>query len=260
MRHYETFSEERRLQASRVRRLELETTLHILNKHVSAGDRILELGAGHGAYSLEFARRGHEVVATDLVRANVQAIRAVAQREGLRAIEIQRADATRLDALPDAAFDAALCLGPYYHLRTRELRCRCLLECRRVVRDEGIVAVSYINRAFAVGYLLKTGKGLTPDQYGSLMQPDDLRVDYPDDFFNITHFSTPESAETEVRSCGFDIVEHAGTDGIFGFFRDALDAIDEDAFRSFRSYHLETCSQPFGPGASAHCLMILAKA
>jgi 2-polyprenyl-3-methyl-5-hydroxy-6-metoxy-1,4-benzoquinol methylase len=216
-RHYETFSEERRLQTSRVRRLEFDTTLHVLNKHISPGARILELGAGHGAYSLHFAHRGHDVLATDLLAANVEAIRALAEKDGLGAIDVQQADSARLDAVADETFKAVLCLGPYYHLRTRDFRRRCLLECRRVVEDLGIVAVSYINRAFAIGYLLGTGKALTPDQYSSLMKPDDLRADYPDEFFNITHFSTQESAEGEVRSCGFEIVEHTGTDGVFGF-------------------------------------------
>jgi 2-polyprenyl-3-methyl-5-hydroxy-6-metoxy-1,4-benzoquinol methylase len=258
-RHYETCSEGPRLEASRVRRLERDTTLHVLDRHVSPAATVLELGAGHGAYSLHFARRGHRVLATDILPGNVRAIRTHAQRERLRTLAVRQADATALNAVADRTFDAVLCLGPYYHLRTRELRHRCLLECRRVARDDGVVAVSYINRAFAVGHLLETGRGLSADQYGSLMQADDLRVDYPDDFFNVAHFSTADAVAAEVRSSGFDIVDHAGTDGIHGFRRHALEGLDEQAYRDYRAHHLETCSWPSAPEASAHCLVVLEK-
>jgi len=257
--HYETVDEGARLVRSRDRRLELDTTLHFLDKHLAPRATLLELGAGHGAYSLHFARNGHRVLATDLVEANVQAILAQVETEGLGSIQVRQADATRLEALSDWDFQAVLCLGPYYHLRTRELRRRCLLECRRVVHDRGIVAVSYINRAFAVPYLLQHGKALTPDQYESLMLPDDTRVDYPDNFFNIAHFSTPEGVEAEVRSCGFEIVEHVGTDGVYGYFPEAFHALDEEAYLDLFSHHLKTCSQISQRGASNHGLIILRK-
>lgn len=257
-RHYESFSEGPRLQKSRVRKLEFTTTLHILDKHLHPQSTILELGAGHGAYSFHLARQGHQVTATDLVDVNVKAMQALAAEEGLATVKIEQADATNLSS-PDAAYGAVLCLGPYYHLRTQERRRRCLLECRRVVRTGGIVAVSYINRVFAVNYLLKTGKELTVDQYESLMQPNDERVDYPDEFFNVTHFSTPEAVEAELRSCGFAIVEHAGTDGVGGLFPETLEGLDANAYEDFRSYHLKTCSQPSQRGASSHCLVIARK-
>ncbi|MCF3172865.1 methyltransferase domain-containing protein [Streptomyces sioyaensis] len=259
-RHYESFSEGPRLQKSRVRRLEFDTTLHVLDKYMDQRSVVIELGAGHGAYSFHLSRAGHRVTATDLVDVNVAAMLALAKEKGLDAVDIQQADAMDLDGFNDSSHDAVLCLGPFYHLRTREFRRRCLFECRRVVRDGGIVAVAYINRVFAVNYLLKAGKRVTADQYESLMQPDDERIDYPDEFFNVAHFSTPEAVEDELRSCGFTIVEHAGTDGIGGFFPEILEGLDEDAYQDFRSYHLKTCGQYSHRGASSHCLVIAQKA
>lgn len=257
--HYDTVDEGSRLSRSRDRRLEFDTTLHFLDKHLPPRATVLELGAGHGAYALHFARRGHRVLATDLVESNVRSISAQVEAEGLGTVQVRQADATRLEALSDWDFQAVLCLGPYYHLRTRELRRRCLLECRRVVHDRGLVAVSYINRAFAIPYLLMHGKTLSPEQYDSLMLPDDTRTDYPDDFFNIAHFSTPEGVETEVRSCGFEIVEHVGTDGVYGYFREAFDALEDDAYRNAFLHHLKTCGQPSQRGASNHGLVLLRK-
>lgn len=240
-------------------RLEFDTTLHFLDKHLPPKATILELGAGHGAYSFHFARRGNRVLATDLVQANVEAMAGVVDAERLGTVQVRQADATRLEALSDWDFQAVLCLGPYYHLRTRELRRRCLLECRRVVHDRGMVAVSYLNRAFAVAQLLRQGRVLTPEQYDSLLLTDNHRTDYPDEYFNTAHFSTPEGVEAEVRSCGFEIVEHVGTDGVYGHFPEAFHALDDDVYVDFFSHHLKTCSQVSTRGASNHGLVILRK-
>jgi ubiquinone/menaquinone biosynthesis C-methylase UbiE len=194
-----------------------------------------------------------------LVASNVQVIQDLVEKEGLSTVQVRKADATRLEALSDWDFQAVLCLGPYYHLRTRELRRRCLLECRRVVHERGLVAVSYINRAFAVAYLLQHGITLTKEQYASLLEVDNPRADYPDPFFNIAHFSTPEGVEAEARSCGFEVVEHVGTDGVYEYFSQTFEQMDEAAYLNFFAFHLKTCTQPSLRGASNHGLVFLKK-
>ena len=240
-------------------RLEFDTTLHFLDKHLTPRATLLELGAGHGAYALHFGRRGNRVLATDLVKANVQFIQSQVEDEGMATVQVRQADPTRLEAMSDWDFQGVLCLGPYDHLRTRELRRRCLLECRRVVHDRGIVALSYLNRSFAVGELLKAGQTLTRDQYTSLLKTDDTRSDYPDPVFNVAHLTSPEAVEAEVRSCGFEILEHAATDGIYGYFPGALEGQGDEAYMDFFSYHLKTCTQPSQRGHSQHGLVILKK-
>lgn len=259
-RHYEVHSEGPRLTRSRVRWLEHDTTLHVLARHVARGASILELGAGHGVYALRYAREGHRVLATDIVEANVVAMRERIAREGLATAEARRLDAIDLGTLDDLRFGAVLCLGPYYHLRTRALRERCLRECWRVVDDGGVVAVSYVNRAFAASYLIALGAPPTPEQYATLLDPNATRDDWPDEWFSITHFATPEMVEAEVRACGFDVVEHVGTDGVYGFVPAVLESLDDAQFAAFRAYHLATCSTPTGRLASGHGLVVLRKA
>src|SRR5438552_18728189 len=105
-RHYESCSEGLRLTKSRVRRLEFETTLQAVRRHISPGDSLLELGAGHGAYSLYFGRRGYNVFATDLVPANFGAMLAQVKEEGLQTVRVSRADGTNLGTIPAQSFNA----------------------------------------------------------------------------------------------------------------------------------------------------------
>jgi SAM-dependent methyltransferase len=256
-RHYESFSEGSRLRRSRVRWLEYETTMSRLTAYLPERATILELGAGHGAYALELAALGHTVLATDLLAANVATMRVLIEQRGLSTITVRQADATRLEGIADRSFDAVLCLGPFYHLRTRALRHRCLLECHRVLCGGGFVALSYITRAFALAWLLAHRKALTADQYASLRDPDDLREDYPDPFFNIAHVSTAAAVDAEAQASGLAVVEHAGTDGVFGFFPELLNGLPEAAAEPFRVNHLTTCTESDAYMASFHCLAIL---
>lgn len=254
-RHYAAFPEGPRLGRSRVRRLEFETTLQVLDAYLPSRGRILELGSGHGAYSLRYARRGFEVLATDLLEPHVQAIAARARAEGLDGLTCRRLRATDLSELPDEAFDAVLCLGPYYHLRNVAARRRCLDECRRVAKPTATVAVSSINIRMAAAYLAAGGRPVSSEQYAALRDGEG-RTDYADDFFNVTHFSSPEQVEGEARSAGLEVVAHAGVDGVFGFFPDLVEGLDEVSYARFAAFHRATCLEPSAPAASGHDLLI----
>lgn len=43
------------------------------------------------------------------------------------------------------SFDVVLCLGPMYHLLKDEDRIKCIDECLRVLKPDGILAIAYIN-------------------------------------------------------------------------------------------------------------------
>ena len=58
IRAYETYDEDKRLEADNVRRLEFMTTLVYMNKYLKEGDKVLDVAAGGGAYALYYAGRG----------------------------------------------------------------------------------------------------------------------------------------------------------------------------------------------------------
>ena len=47
------------------------TTVHYIEKYLKDGDKILDIGAGAGEYSLYFARKGYGVSALELADANI---------------------------------------------------------------------------------------------------------------------------------------------------------------------------------------------
>lgn len=73
-RTYDIFDEEKRF-SSKAARVEFITTVQYIEKYLKPGDRILDIGAGTGAYSIYFSRNGYEVSALELADANIRAFR-----------------------------------------------------------------------------------------------------------------------------------------------------------------------------------------
>jgi SAM-dependent methyltransferase len=110
-----------------------------IEKHLHAGDRVLEAGCGLGQYVQYFAKRGVSIVGVDF---SDNAI--TAHLERFPDSDLQVAD---LAALPFASesFDAILSLGVIEHYPNGGVDI--LRESRRVLRDEGILCIStpYLN-------------------------------------------------------------------------------------------------------------------
>ena len=69
--HYEKTDEENRLTKDKTHNIEFITTTKYIEKYLKEGDRILEVGAGTGIYSLYYANKGYQVDAVELVQKNI---------------------------------------------------------------------------------------------------------------------------------------------------------------------------------------------
>jgi ubiquinone/menaquinone biosynthesis C-methylase UbiE len=100
-----------RLEATPWGRVELEVHRRLLREFVRPGDRVLEVGAGPGRYTLELADIGARVVASDVSPRQLELHRertqAVEQAVEARVV----ADVLDLSAFEDGEFDAAVCIG-----------------------------------------------------------------------------------------------------------------------------------------------------
>ena len=63
--------EDERLTKDKMHKIEFITTTNYIEKYLKPGDRILEIGAGTGAYSLYYANKGYKVDAIELSKSNV---------------------------------------------------------------------------------------------------------------------------------------------------------------------------------------------
>ncbi|HEX6677075.1 MAG TPA: class I SAM-dependent methyltransferase [Actinomycetes bacterium] len=148
--HYASVPERERLTGPGS--LERVRTWELLTRYLPPPPaRVMDVGGAAGVYALSLAARGYEVHLVDPVALHVEQARHAS--DGQPATPLASAtvgDARHLDR-PDASVDAALLLGPLYHLTDRADRIAALAEARRVLRPGGVLAAAAISR-FASTY------------------------------------------------------------------------------------------------------------
>ena len=72
---YGSINEDARLEKSRQGQLEYFVTMNYIHKFLKPGDRVLEIGAGTGRYSVALAKEGYKVSSVELVAGNLNKLR-----------------------------------------------------------------------------------------------------------------------------------------------------------------------------------------
>ena len=87
------YEEDERLTSDKMHYVEFITTTNYIDKYLKPGDRILEIGAGAGAYSLHYAKKGFQVDALELVQANVDVMKSkITDDMNINAVIVKRTD------------------------------------------------------------------------------------------------------------------------------------------------------------------------
>ena len=106
------------------------------------GDRICEVGAGTGAYSLYSANKGYQVDDVELVQTNLDVLKSKI-KDGMNIKAIQ-GNALDLSMYPDNTFDITLVLGPLYHLFKKDEEEKAIKEAIRVTKPKGKIFIAFI--------------------------------------------------------------------------------------------------------------------
>ena len=126
---------------------------HYLRRFVRDGDRVLDVGAGPGRFTIELARLGATVVVADLsprqLEANRDKVAAAGLEERVEARVI--ADVTDLSKFADDDFDAVVCYGGPLSYVVDEAE-TAVAELVRVLRPRGHLLVSVMSLVGAVSH------------------------------------------------------------------------------------------------------------
>jgi SAM-dependent methyltransferase len=128
----------------------LDVHLEYLRRYVSPGDRVLDVGAGPGRFTIELARLGASIVVADISPGQLAFNRDKVVEAGLEGGVEDRVVADVVD-LPfgDASFDVAVCYGgPVSYVVDRAGDA--VAELARVTRPGGYVLVSVMSLVGAV--------------------------------------------------------------------------------------------------------------
>lgn len=226
--------------------------------------RVLDVGGGPGRWSLWLAERGYRVTLADLSPQLLHVAReriAAAPKAIATNIEaVIEADARDLTIFPDAAFDAVLSLGPFYHLQRPEDRDRAAVEARRVLRPGGVFCATVMVRPFwilAVA-LERQRTGPFPEIVRAILE-DGVYNDTRPGRFTGAYLFRPQDVEPFFAAHGFEKRHLMSSQGMLGTVQAEVAALAErepETYRELLDIAYRTADDSSFFGLAAHLLFI----
>jgi ubiquinone/menaquinone biosynthesis C-methylase UbiE len=213
--HYALGVEEERLTQGGYSRIEFARTKELLARALpEPPGRILDVGGGPGRYASWLAGLGYDVHLIDVVPLHTE--QATERAASGSSFTVELGDGRRLKS-DDDSYDAALVMGPLYHLADRDDRLQVLSEARRIVRPGGLVAVAAISRFASLLDGLMSGALAEPDFQsivdGDLSTGRHLNPTGRPEFFTTAYFHRPEELVEEVNAVGLRVETMFGVEG-----------------------------------------------
>lgn len=243
------------------RRIEFGITSLALHEFLPAPPaRVIDIGSGPGRYAIALARQGYTVSLLDVSAACL----AVAEQEALRAgvsfERVEHGSATALDSFPDASCDAALLLGPLYHLKRQSERELAVSEALRVLRPGGVLFTAFLSRFSAVRYAAKT----RPQQFlddPQLLESilahgvgESVRADAA--FLNSCYFADPTAVSPFMERCGAQTLQLIGCEGVVSEVEEQLNTLGAADLDRWVALNYQLGKRPELVAASAHVLHV----
>lgn len=248
--YYNKFNEDKRLK-TRHGQVEFFITMKYIKKYLEKFDnpKILDVGAGTGAYTITLYDMGYDVTACELVKHNLKVLQQKNEK-----IKSYQMNALNLKKFADNSFDITLLLGPLYHLFSEEEKIQALLEAKRVTKPNGIIFVAYVLNDYAIithgfveGFIIDAIKNKEISKNFEIF----------DNIKNLYSFSTIKSISLLNKKTNLKRLKIVGVDGATDYIRPHLNKMNEETFKVFVSYQESICERKDLIGASSHVIDIL---
>ena len=243
---YRRCDEDSRLNKSNAARVEFLTTVRYIEKYLTPGAKILDVGAGAGEYSLYFARNGYQVSALELADANIAAFRAKMTDDD--PIDLVQGNALDLSRYNNGSFDIVLLFGPLYHLQEEADKLRCIEEAKRVCKKNGKIFFAFISNDMVILTMQQC-----QDDY--LMNGDYNKETFRLDDFPFV-FHTPDHCRELLGKAGIQICHEVASDGVSELLQDLVNGLDDASYQQYLRYHFYICEKPEFLGMSNHLLFV----
>ena len=250
IKYYNKFNEDKRLNTKHGQ-IEFKTALHYIDKYIKKNDKILDIGAGTGKYSIYYSNLGYNVTAVELVKHNLRII-----EKNNKDIKCILGNALDISKLPDNTYDITLLFGPMYHLISYEEKLKALNEAKRVTKNNGYIFISYCMNEFAVithGFI---DNNIISEINNKRLNKDYLITPKEDDLYSFVRL---EDINKLLDDSGLKRIKILSQDGPTEYIKKTVNKMDSKTLDLFFDYHLKTCERPELLGAGRHILDIAQK-
>ncbi len=250
--YYNNYNEDERLIKDKAHQLEFITTTRFIEKYLKDGDRILEVGAGTGRYSINYAQKGYKVDSVELIKRNLDILKSkITDDMNINAIQGNCID---LSMYTDNTFDITLVLGPLYHLYDEKDIQKAISEALRVTKKGGKIFIAFLpDDAVVISYgvrrkHIKELKKFVDNDWNIPKIPKKIFATYRIDEF-----------QKMIKKYRIKELELVSTDGIAPNMAIYINEFNDEEFELFVDYHLKNCNRRELLGFSSHLLEIVEK-
>jgi len=197
--------------------IELIRTREIVRRFLPDGPlRIIDIGGGSGVHAEWLLDDGHEVHLVDPLLFHVE--QASTRLDGFDRFTSEVGDARSL-VFEDATFDAALLLGPLYHLTEHTDRLQAWREAARVTKPGGLVFAVGISRFAPIPVGL--AEGVVFDELflrlvERVLSDGQHRNPPGREYFTTAFFHHPDELRQEAEDTGLAVLSVLGVEGFAG--------------------------------------------
>lgn len=248
---YNNYDEENRLVKDNAHNVEYLVSKEYIDRYLKEGDKILEVGAGTGRYSLYYANLGYDVTAIEYTEHNLDILKDKITND--MKIVAEHGDAIDLSRFEDNTFDVTLVLGPLYHLYEDEDIDKAIKEAIRVTKKNGIIMIAYIT---SDGVFAEWGVDHLLDGYPNDFDKNFKLIRYPEGVF--APFYISEFKEI-MSKYDVTLLHNVATDGIVHIMEDKINSLSKEEFNVWVKYQLSICEREDLQGFSNHMLYICRK-
>jgi len=249
---YNNYDEEGRLMR-KSRMPEFLTTMKYIEKYLTPGAKIIEIGAGTGRYSLALAEMGYDVTAVELVPHNIEIMKKKVKHH--HNIKIYEGNACDMSAFESDTYDIVLLLGPMYHLFNNENKHKSLSEAIRLAKTNGVIYASYCNNDTSIYKFFHKNivldylkKGLIKEDYHTVSAPEEI-------------FELYRKSDIDKLMENYDVtrLHFIGVDMLSYIFDDKFDDLSDHEFEEYMKFLSNICEREDCVGMSIHMLDIFRK-
>ena len=232
--------------------VEFILTTHYIDKYLKPGDKILEVGAATGRYSIYYAQQGYDVSSIELVQSNLDILKSKITPD--MKIRAEQGDAIDLSRFEDNTFDVTLILGPLYHLYEEQDINKAIDEAIRVTKPQGKIYIAFLtNDSVVISWVLKDHHFDTKGK--SFSDSYEMTKDVNEVFstFSVDEFDSIMSTKPVNK------LHMVATDGMSHHMKEVVDSLDDYEFNEWIRYNLLSCERHDLQGYSNHMVYICEK-
>ena len=258
--YYNKFNEDKRL-LSRHGRVEFYVTYTYIQRHLSAvlderkcaksDIKIMDIGAGTGAYCIPLAEEGYTVSAVEMVKHNLGIL-----KKKTTLVDARQGNACNMKKYADDTFDVTLLFGPMYHLFSHEDKIKALSEAKRITKPGGVIFVAYVMNEYGVITYCFKERHIREIMENHRLTEDFHTVSQVENLYDYVRIEDINKLNQQCRLKRKMIIS---PDGAADYMRQYLNKLDEEEFQYFLDYQLSICERQDLIGAGAHTVDILIK-